>query len=277
MALYLCLDQLMGIPAYRELISEGTRVRFAAHFLWLHLLVEAKRINDHGRFSHSPTQPYNLKTIAQLTQVTNPRTLKNALDLLRRLELITVKNHIIYVTHWECLTRQAAHHIMPAAPAPTSVQPPFHSEQRYPVPKVPLSEALKRQARQLLFELNRNEPGLTTGENLRYVIFWLQQGYTPATLLRVYQFKQAEWQRSERMHPFIRPTTIFGAKFPSYQAALPPLPHVHHVTGPSAHTILEHMCYACNFNVAAILKRAQAENIHTTETEVTQLVQSLRV
>lgn len=277
MAIYLQLDRLITLPEYRQLLNEHTRVRYAAHFLWLRLLLEAKRIDDKGRFSHTRTKPYTLKAIGTLTYMPNPRTLKNALNLLHQLGLITVKKHIIYVTHWDYLTRQAEHQIIPAPAPPTSVQPPFHSDQRYPVPKVPLTEALKRQARELLFEFNRDDPGTNTAENLRYVIFWLQQGYDPATLARVYQFKQAEWQRSEHMRQFIRPTTIFGAKFPSYQAALPLPPHVHHVTGPSAQTILEHMCYACNFDVPTILKRAENENISTNEQEVTQLVQSLRV
>ncbi|QGG60251.1 hypothetical protein LB003_07160 [Loigolactobacillus bifermentans] len=277
LAIYLHLDRLIGLPEYRQLLSDHSRVRYPAHYLWLRLLIEAKRINDHGRFSHSRTQPYTMKAIGQLTYMPNPRTLKHALDLLHSLQLITVKAHIIYVSHWDYLTRQAEHQLIPAATPPTDVQPPFQSERRYPLPKVPLTEGLKKQARDLLFEFNREQPDLNNGQNLRYVIFWLQQGYNPATLARVYQFKRAEWQRSPRMQPFIRPSTIFGAKFPSYQAALPAPPHVHHFKGPTAEAALTNLCVACNFDVAAILKQAAREHLTTTEAEVTALVQSLRV
>lgn len=277
MAIYLQLDRLITIPAYRKLLDDTSRTRYSAHYLWLRLLLEAKRIDDNGRFSHTRTKPYTIKSICQLTYVQNPRTLKHALNLLRELGLIKVDNHIIYVCHWDYLTRQAEHQIIPAAPLPTSVQPPFHSDRRYPLPKVPLTEGLKKQARDLLFEFDREHPEINTGQNLRYVIFWLQQGYNPATLARVYQFKRAEWQRSPHMQQYIRPSTIFGAKFPSYQAALPAPPHVHHVTGPSAKAVLANMCRTCNFDVALILKHAADENIVTTEAEVTALVQSLRV
>lgn len=277
MAIYLQLDRLIALPEYRRLLDEHSSGRYSAHYLWLRLLLEAQRIGDNGRFSHTRTDPYTLKAISQLTYIPSIKTLKRALNLLFKLKLITVQNHIIYVSHWQLLTCQAEHQIIPAAAPPTDVQPPFRSERRYPLPKVPLTENLKKQARDLLFEFDREHPEINTGQNLRYVIFWLQQGYNPATLARVYQFKRAEWQKSPRMQQFIRPTTIFGAKFPSYQAALPELPHVHHFKGPTAQTALTNLCTACNFDVAAILKQAAREQIPTTEKEVQALVQSLRV
>ena len=279
MAIYLQLERLLTIPAYHKLIAETGNSRFVAYYLWLQLLIQAKRINDNGRFSFDKTRPYSLKAIGDLTYITTPRTLKRALNKLYQLGLIRVDHGLIYVTHWDYLTRQAEHQIIPAAPAPQYAKAPFQCDRRFPAPKKPLTPELKQQAHYILTEFGRllGAPLEPDGKNLSYVLFWLQQGYQPATLISVMEVKYQEWHTSQRMHPFIRPTTIFGPKFPSYQGALPRPPEVHPMPGPSRKSVLSHLCIACNFEIAKILKRAKNENIATTQEEVATLVQSLRV
>ena len=49
--------------------------------------------------------------------------------------------------------------------------------------------------------------------------FLLNNGYTPLQLRTVIDKKCAEWLQDEKMRAYLRPSTLFGEKFPEYLAA----------------------------------------------------------
>ena len=46
----------------------------------------------------------------------------------------------------------------------------------------------------------------------------LTNGYTEEDLLSVIELKRSEWQNDPKMHRYLRPSTLFGKKFPQYIA-----------------------------------------------------------
>ena len=50
------------------------------------------------------------------------------------------------------------------------------------------------------------------------IIDLLMAGYTEEDLLSVIELKRSEWQDDPKMHRYLRPSTLFGKKFPQYIA-----------------------------------------------------------
>ena len=52
-----------------------------------------------------------------------------------------------------------------------------------------------------------------------HIQFWLNNGYTPLQLRTVIDKKCGDWLNDDKMRGYLRPSTLFGDKFPEYLAA----------------------------------------------------------
>lgn len=101
-----------------------------------------------------------------------------------------------------------------------------------------------------------------------------QQQVTMRQIKQVIAWKCHEWRDTE-FWKFVRPQTLFGPKFAQYLQEAPPLKLPKTTTKISRQTYLRQL-YGMSCSVAEVVRRAAADNIHTTTQEVEAIAHELR-
>lgn len=101
-----------------------------------------------------------------------------------------------------------------------------------------------------------------------------QQQVTMAQIKQVINWKCHEWRNTE-FWKFVRPQTLFGPKFNQYLQEAPPLTRPKTRTTVSRQAYLRQL-YGMSCSVAEVVRRAAADNIHTTTKEVEAIAHELR-
>lgn len=101
-----------------------------------------------------------------------------------------------------------------------------------------------------------------------------QQQVTMAQIKQVINWKCHEWRNTE-FWKFVRPQTLFGPKFNQYLQEAPPLTRPKMRTTVSRQAYLRQL-YGMSCSVAEVVRRAAADNIHTTTKEVEAIAHELR-
>lgn len=101
-----------------------------------------------------------------------------------------------------------------------------------------------------------------------------QQQVTMAQIKQVINWKCHEWRNTE-FWKFVRPQTLFGPKFNQYLQEAPPLTRPKTRTTVSRQAYLRQL-YGMSCSVAEVVRRAAADNIHTTTKEVEAIAHDLR-